>query len=238
MTRTCSVTGCGKPVTGYGKYCPNHAKTKARHGHPLQRGVLRHELKPFEKVVEKWLSERSSPDALPILLDKVEGIAAEASIYCERPSHGRPFQRHKLQASDTILRVHQENKAHEVVIRMLAMGYLRHFDPRRFQSDEAFHVQLARQFRTLTDTNAGIYWDHKEGRTKKVYRDVPARTLRVLANIILETGLPHFGSQLGEADMKERSRRKHEVEEVTKALLGTTAFRGHGGHHPAEATSP
>lgn len=227
MSRTCNVSGCGDPVAGYSHHCANHAKTKARHGHPLQTAVRVHELKPYENAVSRWLAERASPDALPILIDRLGAMEAEASVYSERVIHGRPYQRHKLQAAETVKRVIKSNDARDIIVRMLAMGYLHHFNPRRFQSDETLHFQVARQFRRMADTSVGIAWDHEAGKTRRVYRDASPRTLRALWGFIFGTGLLQHGSQLGAAIEAERSRRSHDNTDVTKALLGTTAFRQH-----------
>jgi hypothetical protein len=53
--------------------------------------------------------------------------------------------------------------------------------PRRFSSDAAFDFQLVRRVLRLAPANAGTYWDHKESRSRKVYRDVPPRVIRTLA---------------------------------------------------------
>lgn len=227
MSRTCNVSGCGDPVAGYSHLCANHAKTKARHGHPLQTAIRVHELKPYENAVSRWLAERASPDAVPILIDRLGAMEAEASVYSERAIHGRPYQRHKLQAAETVLRVVEGNDARDIIVRILAMGYLHHFNPRRFQSDEAFRFQVARQFRRMADTSVGITWDHDAGKTRRIYRDASPRALRALWGFILGTGLLQHGSQLGAAIEADRSRRVPDNTEVTKALLGTTAFRQH-----------
>lgn len=227
MSRTCYVSGCGDPVAGYSHLCANHAKTKARHGHPLQTAIRVHELKPYENAVSRWLAERASPDALPILIDRLGAMEAEASVYTERAIHGRPYQRHKLQAAETVKRVVKVNNARDIIVRMLAMGYLNHFNPRRFQSDEAFRFQVARQFRRMADTSVGITWDHEAGKTRRIYRDASPRTFRALWGLILGTGLPQYGNQLGAAIEADRSRRLPDTIKVTKALLGTTAFHQH-----------
>ncbi|MBZ9671645.1 hypothetical protein [Mesorhizobium sp. ES1-3] len=103
------------------------------------------------------------------------------------------------------------------------MGYLLHARPYRFQSEDAYRFQVARQFRSLTDASVGIHWDHKAGKSKLVYRDVAPRTLKALWGKLSETHLPQYGEQLGEADMKEKSRRKYKPEAVRRALLGASA---------------
>lgn len=222
--KQCNIAGCGKAATGYSTLCSHHRKTKARHGHPLQAALRRRELQPYEKAVRQWLDSRSGPDAWAILSDRWEAAVAKASVYCERVGHRRPFQRNLLHASTTIVRVDQEGNGRDAIVRLLALGYLHHADPRRFRSDEAFRFQVARQFRALTDVNVGVHWDHRTGKTKRVYRDTSPKTLRALWSLLSETSLLALGAQIGEADLKERTRRVHKEADAVRAVLGTTAY--------------
>lgn len=222
--RTCIIAGCGKAASGYSPLCANHAKRKARHGHPLQTAISRTELKPYEKAVRKWLSERASPDAWPILLELWNRVATEARVYNERPGHGRSFNRYILRAGETLVEIDRDNKSQEAVLRLLALGYLRHDHPRRFQDDQAFRYQTARTVRQMTDISVGVYWDNERQQAKKVHRDVSPKTLRALAKIIAETGLTGYGEEIGRADAQrsmEGYRQRPEV--VRRALLGPTA---------------
>ena len=135
--RPCNAAGCNKFSVGYSTLCENHRKTKARHGHPLQTAVRRHELKPYEKAIKRWLETRSSPEAWNILEDHWKALTASCGVYRERVGHGRPYQKNIRQACETILRVDAEKHHREAIIRVLAMGYLRHAQPRRFRSDQA-----------------------------------------------------------------------------------------------------
>jgi hypothetical protein len=182
-------------------------------------------LKPYEKAVRNWLDTRSSPEAWNILETHWEALVASCGVYRERLAHGRPYQRNILQACDTILRVDAENSRRDAIIRLLAMGYLHHAHPQRFQSDRAYRFQLARQFRSLTDANVGVHWDHKTGKAKRVYRDVSPRTLLALSAKLLDAKLPLYGEEIGKADLEERSRRKYKFEEARRALLGKTAAK-------------
>jgi hypothetical protein len=56
--------------------------------------------------------------------------------------------------------------------------------PRTFKSDQAFNYQLARRVRSLSNVNAGEYWDNNTKKTKRVYRDIPPKTLSVLAEYL------------------------------------------------------
>lgn len=224
--RNCKITGCGNAVAGYSTYCSSHAKTKARHGHPLQKPINRRDLKPFESRIDNWLDTRASSDARPILFDLWGKMHTDARTYRDRCGHGRPFQRNHLQAAETIIRVGREEQREKAIVRLLAMGYLRQFDPRRFHDAKAFGFQCARQVRSLTDSSVGIYWDSVAQRPKRVYRDVSPKTLRALAGMVYATGLTTYGAQIGEADLKERELAQHTPERIVRALLGASAADG------------
>ena len=65
--------------------------------------------------------------------------------------------------------------AREVVVCALAMFVMWEMEPRKFRSDDAFRMQLARRVRRLTEANAAHYFDHIAGKGKRVYRDVAPR---------------------------------------------------------------
>ena len=48
-------------------------------------------------------------------------------------------------------------------------------EPRRFRSDQAFWVQLARRARGLTDVNFGERWDNVRGKVQRCYRELTPR---------------------------------------------------------------
>jgi hypothetical protein len=221
--KSCIIAGCAKGVSGYSTLCVNHAKTKARHGHPLQTSIRRPELKPFERAVRNWLDERAGPDAWPILLDLFGGIVSEARIYSERVGHGRPYSRFVLRAGETLVSIERDDRNRDAVVRLLALGYLRQNNPRRFQDDRAFRFQIARQLRQMTDVSVGVYWDNDSQKAKKVHRDASPKTLRALANIVMETGLTGYGEEIGRADAQRSMagyRKRPDV--VRRALLGKT----------------
>lgn len=49
---TCHVPGCMRPTTRYGRHCNHHKTAQRRHGHPLQKGVTKEDLRPYMRFVE------------------------------------------------------------------------------------------------------------------------------------------------------------------------------------------
>ena len=80
---------------------------------------------------------------------------------------------------------------------------------RGFVSDEAFDFQMVRRVRGLTDTNAGSYWDHREQRARRVYRDIPPRVTQAMAFILKEA----FGAPAIFLADKERKNAERAIDE-------------------------
>jgi hypothetical protein len=200
--------------------CPRHKKTQARHGHPRQRPVTAQELKPYIKAVKDWLDNRSSLDVRDLLRRRWDDLVQEARVYVQRLDAGRPFQRNYMQAYQIILRVEEENRFEDLILVLLAVGYLWHSDPRRFQSDDAFGFQVARRFRALTERSFGVRWDHLSGTAKRTYRDVSPKTMRCLWDLLLKSRLPLYGAKIAEVDLAERSRWVPSERTIEAALLG------------------
>jgi hypothetical protein len=79
--------------------------------------------------------------------------------------------RHEVQACDAIVKVAESVEAAAVVETALAMYVMLEMAPRRFLSDDAFRFQLVRRIRGLTEVNAGEWYGHKTGKTKRAYKD-------------------------------------------------------------------
>ena len=104
-----------------------------------------------------------------------------------------------------------------VITTALAMFILQDQHPRRFTSDDAFDFQLVRRVLRLAPTNAGTYWDHKDNRPKKVYRDVPPRVMKALAAPLKEAfGAP--GLMLAAKQKEDAQRGADERRRLADAL--------------------
>jgi hypothetical protein len=68
---------------------------------------------------------------------------------------------------------------------------------------------LVRRVRGLTEVNASHYWDHRTGRKKRVYRDLPPRATAIMAELLAATfGTP--GVMLGKREAQDLERgREH-----------------------------
>ena len=120
-------------------------------------------------------------------------------------------------AADHIRRLAAQVPAQTVIDTALAMFVMREVRPQRFKSDKAFDFQLARRVRALTDSNAGTYFDHETGKTKRVYRDIVPATLERLA-LPLKEAFGVAGVQLAALDERDRKKKDNDKLRLVAAL--------------------
>ncbi len=99
----------------------------------------------------------------------------------ERYGNGQPGNRAERLAAHHLVVVGDTVEPWTVVHTVLAMYLMQDSRPSRFSSDAAFDFQIVRRTRGLAEVNAGLTWDSKAQRSKKVYRDVPPRVMQAMA---------------------------------------------------------
>lgn len=179
----CSVSGCGRRTTGHSRYCNSHKTRSRRHGHPKQGAVTKAELKPYRKAVAEWMDVG---DRWSKVLPVWDGLVRWAHGVRAVRLSGKPMCRFTADMAAEVLHVAADVEAKDVVEVVAGMCLMEEGDRRRFRSDDAFRVQVARRFRGLTETNAGCYWDQAEGRMKRVYRDPSPRVSVMLGQVLVE----------------------------------------------------
>ncbi|WP_245898218.1 hypothetical protein [Phreatobacter cathodiphilus] len=102
----------------------------------------------------------------------------------------------------------------------MAMFMMLEMEPRRFRTDEAFSHQLVRRVRGLTETNAGRWFDHRSGKVKRAYRDLPPRTARIMASILAKAlgGGGLTLAKLEKRDQEDRHRSRHALADGAATL--------------------
>ena len=219
MPRTCAAPGCPEGTSGYSTLCRQHKQAQRRHGSPTQRGVTSQELRPYVALVDSRKAKNPNSDAWSILRGRWGVVVDAARATLQRYSEGHASQRAAIQASHHICNLADNVDPWEVISTAIAMVILQEQHPRRFTSDAAFDFQLVRRVLRLAPTNAGTYWDHKENRSRKVYRDVPPRVIRTLAVPLKEAfGAP--GLMLA-AREKQDVAKAHAVRIQLNAALGS-----------------
>lgn len=217
--RECTVTGCSHPAAGYSTHCEHHRRTQRRHGHPEQEGVTTKELEPYLRRVRARIRKNSASPAWTLLHARWETLVEAAKEAEARYQNGGVFIRHQRRAEGELRKLAEEVEAEAITATALALYLLQEERPHRFRSDAAFAFQLARRVRGLAEVNAGESWDHKAGRIKRVYRDLPPRATVILAEMIKAVfGLA--GLHVARLEQEEAARKNREQAALYEALEG------------------
>ncbi|MDW3205555.1 MAG: hypothetical protein R8L07_08405 [Alphaproteobacteria bacterium] len=131
--------------------------------------------------------------------------------------NGTPMIKFEVQAAREVIRLSENVKVQEVIRTVCAIYLLAEHRPRTFQSDNAFTHQLVRRCRGLTEANAGTWYDHATGKMKRVYRDLPPRTVITLGQMIAEI-LGPVGLVVARTDQRRREHEKKQRENLKNAL--------------------
>jgi hypothetical protein len=204
MSKDCAVAGCTAMTSGYSTHCERHKRAQRRHGHPDQDGVTVHQLHPFRDRVAARKDKNPANPAWEILQSRWGAVAANAETHLNGHAGGRAGSVYVIQAAHHIRRLAATVPDAVVTETALAMFIMREVQPHRFRSDRAFDFQLARRVRALSDVNAGTYFDHHTGKTKRVYRDVLPGTLVALAEP-LKAAFGVAGVYLAELDRRDEA---------------------------------
>lgn len=219
MNKNCTVPGCTAAATGFSNLCVHHKQALRRHGDALQTTVTVHELRPYVARVRARQAKNKGSELWDILEARWEAVVGHSRGVIERFASGAPSIRHERMAAQQVTALAGAVPAEKVVQTALAMFLMAQDRPTRFASDRAFRFELVRRVRGLSDVNAGTYWDHKEGRSKRVYRDLPPRVVEVLGAWLAEA-FGGAGLALAGKEREEASTVAEERERLASALEG------------------
>jgi hypothetical protein len=176
----CEASGCHELASGFSTLCAPHKQAMRRHGDPLQDGITVHELRPYVARVATRQAKNKDSDAWAILGRRWQAVIEQALTTLARFEAGHADVGHAVRAAEQVRNL-KTVPVDTIVHTALAMYLYRDGQPRRFRSDRAFDFQLVRRVRGLSDVNAGSYWDAQEGRSRRVYRDLPPRVVEHVA---------------------------------------------------------
>jgi hypothetical protein len=182
----CRVSGCSGRSSRFGQLCSAHRSRDRRHGDPEQISVTVAELKPHLKAVRDRMVKNADKPLWPMLEARWGVLMDNAQGTLGSRQQGRVGQRHQTKAAQELVKLGGEVDAREVAEMIGALYLLADYKPERFKTDRAFMLQLVRRVRSLTDVNAGEYFDHKTGKQKRVYRDVSPKAAEVMGAMLVE----------------------------------------------------
>jgi hypothetical protein len=184
----CRVPGCCGEASRWGAYCNAHKIRDRRHGHPEQETITKANLAPYVATVRKRIKKNDTSELWPLLAEKWEKTLTDCRRYlADVVGRGIPHQWTRREACQELLKLSQHVEVKEIIETALAVFLLAEMEPRQFKSDRGFTFQLVRRVRGLAEVNAGMWFDHTSGRTKRVYRDLSPRTTIVMGGIIGDT---------------------------------------------------
>jgi hypothetical protein len=215
--RTCSAPGCGGRTTSYGRFCNTHKARMRRHGAPDQRGVTKAELRPYVELIKRRVVRNEGHPLwghAEAAWRAVEGRAREILTHFAK---GNPGSRYERIAAIEIMKLAENVEPLAVMEAAWGMYLMQHDRPRRFVSDDAFRAQLVRRVRGLAEVNVGEWFDHREGRVKRAYRDLAPGVMRVIGRW-LASALGGAGVYLAELEQRQREEKQQQAARLAQAM--------------------
>ncbi len=215
--KQCTAGTCGEPVAGFSTLCSHHKQAQRRHGHPDQTGITTHDLKPYVKLVEARRAKNKDSNAWALLQERWSAVTRDAAEVMAQWERGVAMVSTEVKAAAQIKSLAESATADAVMHTALAMYLMQEAEPRRFRSDRAFDFQLVRRVRGLTPVNAGTYWDNKERRQRKVYRDLPPKVAEVVG-LRLRDAFGLAGKLLADRERDDAQKAKQDTQKLAKAM--------------------
>lgn len=208
---TCRAPGCGARTTRYGRYCNTHKSRLRRHGNAEQEAITKTDLKQYLNLIERRRLANPANPFWTALQERWSSVCQDAESTIVFLST-RAGLRSDLQSAQEVLKLQSSCDPRGIIDTTMAMFMMLEMEPRRFRSDDAFRLQLVRRVRGLTETNAGRWFDHRTGKVKRAYRDLPPRTARTMASILAKA---FGGGGLALAKLEQRDREdRHRVRDA------------------------
>jgi hypothetical protein len=219
MIRLCRVSGCCSPTSSrYSIYCTTHKARLRRHGATDQEGITKGDLKPFLRLVQARI-EKNSENPLWTQLDaRVAALADHArSLLVYRGA----MPRYERIAAHELQKLSDAATPREVAETALALFMMNELEPRRFKTDRAFRTQLVRRVRGLTDLNAGSWYDHHTGKTKRAYKELTPRASMVMGQWLADA-FGGAGLHLAKLEQTQQQQKQQEAMAFRQALADLT----------------
>jgi len=218
MNRICRVPGCGaETASRYSPYCRSHKTRLRRHGAVDQEGVTAADLKPYLVRVRNRIEKNHESPAWGQLDSRWLSVVDHARSIIAHFNSGKAGLGYERRAAYEVQKIADAARPRDVVEVVLAVFIMQEMEPRRFRSDTAFRFQLVRRVRALADVNAGLSYDNKSNKVRRVYRELSPRAIAVIGQWIAEA-LGGAGIHLARLEREDEGRQKAERLELHKAL--------------------
>ncbi|MCK7494271.1 MAG: hypothetical protein MZW92_26025 [Comamonadaceae bacterium] len=219
----CPAPGCSAPSSAFSPLCATHQRTQARHGHYAQTALLLQQApSPIASIRKRRKANPSSP-AWALLGSRWSAIVSSAERVLADYEAGKVTRKADRLAAEQVRTVSRRDPGGHLPELVLAALVFARKQPHRFKSDRAIDFQLVRRVRGLAPVNAGSYWNQKERRVKRVYRDPCPQAVETLAQWL---GLPSVLLQSARGPTGARRGRPR----GSRTRRAGTAVARHRGH--------
>ncbi|CAH1656700.1 MULTISPECIES: hypothetical protein [unclassified Chelatococcus] len=220
MSRLCRAPGCSSQTTSrYSPYCTTHRARLRRHGAVDQEAVTKAQLAPYLRQVVRRVEKNKSSPLWAQLEERWEALQSHARGVLAAYQRGQPMVRYERIAAHAIVTLGEPLEPREVIHTVLAMFMMQQDQPHRFPSDAGFRMQLVRRVRGLAEVNAGEWYDHKTGKTKRVYKDLAPKAAVIIGQWLAEA-FGGAGIHLAKLEERDRQKQQDEVNALHEALKG------------------
>lgn len=217
----CRVSGCHGGTSRWGRYCPSHKSRDRRHGDPLQESITTAHLKPYLKLVRDRIDKNPEKQLWPKLEQCWDALTGYCRGYVAEYESGRAVVRHHRRACQEVLKLSGAVEPRQAVEIVLAMYLMLDGEPRRFRSDRGFLFQLVRRVRGVSDVNAGTWYDHSTGKTRRAYRELPPKVSASMADLLKEV-LGAAGVHFASLERRDEEQRRKVTLELAQTLAEVT----------------
>lgn len=214
----CRIAGCAQPASSaYSKFCNSHRSRVRRQGDPLQRGIRKADLRPYDRLVRERIAANTESPVWGKFEVRWAALVRDAKSRVAAYEGGAARPRQTIQAAREVIRIADAAQPREVVIAVAAMTLMHSLAPIYFASDNGFDAQLVKRVRGLTRNNSTAYRDGT-GRVRRVYHELPPRAAAVLAGWLRQT-LGILGMHLARLEREEAQSKRKEDQELSDALI-------------------
>ena len=218
MNPTCRAPACSHAAASrFSVYCAHHKARLRRHGAVDQDGISAAVLKPYQRRVRARIEKNRDNPAWTQLERRWLDVVDHAKRILGQFEAGRAGLTVELKAAHAVTRIADEASPRDVVVMALAMFVLLTSEPRRFKSDAGFRFQLVRRVRALGDVNAGLSYDHRSGKTQRVYKELAPKAVTVIGQWLAEA-FGAGGMRVGQLELEDEQRQAIEWQDLFKAL--------------------
>src|SRR4051794_2251178 len=215
MLRVCQAPGCTKlAASRYARFCSAHKIRNRRHGDAAREAVSAADLAPFVRRVEARVAKNADSPVWATLEQRWGLLVGHAQRLAAQTQAMNKYER---QAAHEVIKLARDVEPRAAIHTVLAMFLMQGHNPRRFRSDAAFRAQLVRRVSALTDKNVGTWWDYKAKKVKRVYRDLPIKTVEILGQWLAETA-GGAGVHLTRLERADEEKQREEVLRYRQAL--------------------